>query len=264
MRMKRNESVAGSRTLFLDVRDADGGWVVPTGLVLANLLYDPGTGHKALAGGTLIPSDKPYTFTGFTFTTTNATETVNKVAHGLLTGDGPVQLTTTGTLPAGYALLTNYWVIKTGADTLQLASSLANALAGTAVNITTDGTGTHTLSPVAGTKRLLNGQFVYTFTQAETNVTASWISITVEESASFSKTEQTVDLYTPEWDEISEGAWTRADIQRLHSSILAARVGVFNTSTLVFRDLLNTLDRWVITKSTVGRLTAAVGGGGLG
>lgn len=86
---------------------------------------------------------------GATFTTTHATETVNITTHGLLTGDGPVQLTTSGALPAGFALLTDYWIIRTGASTLKLALSLADALAGTAVEITGDGTGTHTLTGTA-------------------------------------------------------------------------------------------------------------------
>jgi hypothetical protein len=75
---------------------------------------------------------------------TNATNTINEAAHGLSTGDGPVQLTTTGTLPAGLSLLTDYWIIVTGAGTFKLAASLADALAGTAVSFSDDGTGTHT------------------------------------------------------------------------------------------------------------------------
>jgi len=68
------------------------------------------------------------------------------VAHGFLTGL-KVQLTTTTTLPAGLSLATDYWVIKLTADTFKLAASLADALAGTAVNITDTGTGTHTITP---------------------------------------------------------------------------------------------------------------------
>lgn len=76
--------------------------------------------------------------------TTHGTDTFNKAAHGLLTGDGPVQLTSSGGLPPELALLTDYWIIKTGAGTFKLASSLANALLGVAVAFSTDGTGVHT------------------------------------------------------------------------------------------------------------------------
>ena len=95
------------------------------------------------------------TFTAFTFTTTFGTDTVNAAAHGLLTGDGPVRLTTTTTLPAGLALATDYYVIKTAAGTLKLAASRTLAYAGTAIDITDDGTGTHTLSATASTVRPL-------------------------------------------------------------------------------------------------------------
>jgi hypothetical protein len=78
--------------------------------------------------------------------TTHATDTFNEAAHGLLTGDGPFQLTTSGTVPAGLALLHDYWVIKTGAGTFKLADSLALALAGTPVTFSSDGTGVHTIT----------------------------------------------------------------------------------------------------------------------
>lgn len=57
-----------------------------------------------------------------------------------------VRLTTTVTLPAGLALATDYYVIKTTDLTCQLATSYANAVAGTAINITGTGTGTHTIN----------------------------------------------------------------------------------------------------------------------
>lgn len=60
------------------------------------------------------------------------------------TGDG-VRFTTTGTLPAPLAAATTYYVIAT-ADrrVFKLATSLANAFAGTAINLTNAGSGTHT------------------------------------------------------------------------------------------------------------------------
>lgn len=91
--------------------------------------------------------------------TAAATNICTATAHGLLTGDGPVQLTTTDTLPAGLDLLTDYWIIKLTNDTFSFAASLALALAGTAVDITDTGTGTHTLSDKA-----------FTFTAATTDI----------------------------------------------------------------------------------------------
>jgi len=57
-----------------------------------------------------------------------------------------VRLTTTTTLPAPLATGTDYYVIKTSDTTFQLATSYANAVAGTQINITDAGTGTHTIT----------------------------------------------------------------------------------------------------------------------
>ena len=57
-----------------------------------------------------------------------------------------VRLTTSNTLPAGLATGTDYYVIKLTDTTCKLASSYANAVAGTAVDITDTGTGTHTIN----------------------------------------------------------------------------------------------------------------------
>lgn len=61
-------------------------------------------------------------------------------------GTGTVgQFTTTTTLPSGLSLLTDYYVIKVSDTQIKVASSLANAVAGTAVNITSQGSGTTTV-----------------------------------------------------------------------------------------------------------------------
>lgn len=89
--------------------------------------------------------------TGKNFTADNTTDRCTAAAHGWNTGDGPIQLTNSGgALPTGLTALTDYYIIKVDANTFQLATSLANALAGTAVNFTTDGTGTQTATPTAG------------------------------------------------------------------------------------------------------------------
>lgn len=59
------------------------------------------------------------------------------------------QFTTTGTLPAGLSLATDYWIVRQSATTAKVATSWANAVAGTYVDITGAGTGTHTLTIAA-------------------------------------------------------------------------------------------------------------------
>lgn len=78
-----------------------------------------------------------------------ANDTITEAAHGFKTGLKG-QLTTSGVLPAGLALATDYFVIVVDADTFKLATSLVNAQAGTAVNITAAaGGGTHTFTSTA-------------------------------------------------------------------------------------------------------------------
>jgi len=57
-----------------------------------------------------------------------------------------VRFTTTGTLPTGLSLNTDYWLVRQGATTSKVATTYANAIAGTVVAYTDGGTGTHTLT----------------------------------------------------------------------------------------------------------------------
>jgi len=80
-----------------------------------------------------------------TFTAAN-TDVCTAVAHGLLTGD-QVRLTTSAAdLPLNLVIDTDYYVIKLTDDTFKLATSVANAEAGTAVDIGDAGTGVHTIT----------------------------------------------------------------------------------------------------------------------
>lgn len=65
-------------------------------------------------------------------------------AHGMDTGL-KIRLTTSSALPAGLAAATDYYVIAVDDDTFQLATSYANAFAGTDIDITDYGVGTHTI-----------------------------------------------------------------------------------------------------------------------
>jgi len=77
-----------------------------------------------------------------------ASDQIYLPSHGFHTGSGPVQLTTTGVLPTGLAAVTNYFVIRVDGHRVKLATSLVNANAGTAVNLTALGSGVHTATYV--------------------------------------------------------------------------------------------------------------------
>jgi len=56
-----------------------------------------------------------------------------------------VRFTTSGALPTGLSLLTDYWTIRINATTCKFATSLANAIAGTAIAYTDTGSPTTTM-----------------------------------------------------------------------------------------------------------------------
>ena len=84
------------------------------------------TGTKLVQLGTLVGVP----------TATNATDTFNLVAHGLLNGARVHFATTTGVLPAGLSATTVYYVVSQAANTFKVSA----AIGGAAVDITTDGT----------------------------------------------------------------------------------------------------------------------------
>ena len=79
------------------------------------------------------------------FTVNTSTDVITTAtAHGLHANDDVIRVSSTGTLPAPLAAATNYYVISTPTTTtLQIASTVG----GTAINLTTAGTGTHSLTP---------------------------------------------------------------------------------------------------------------------
>lgn len=82
-----------------------------------------------------------------TFTADAGTDICTAAATVPNTGTAVV-LTTTGTLPAGLSTGTVYFVEKLSSTTFSLATTIANANASTAIDITDAGTGTHTISTV--------------------------------------------------------------------------------------------------------------------
>lgn len=82
-----------------------------------------------------------------TYTAVAATDLCTLTAHGYLTGDA-VQVSTSSAVPGGLAISTTYYVIFVSANTFKLATTPTNAAAGTAIDITSTGTGTQSISKV--------------------------------------------------------------------------------------------------------------------
>lgn len=85
--------------------------------------------------------------------TVTATDSGGKLLlsySGDITNFSKVRFLTTGTLPGGLNLLTDYWLVRMSAGTAQVATSLANAQAGTTIAYSTAGSGTHTAQGATG------------------------------------------------------------------------------------------------------------------
>ncbi len=84
------------------------------------------------------------------------TDELTVTAHGFtdFSGDGPVvwDTATGGTVPAGLTNGAQYWIGIVNANTLKLATSDVNAATGVWVNITSAGSGTHTLKRAQNTQ----------------------------------------------------------------------------------------------------------------
>lgn len=101
-----------------------------------------------------LPQSYFITFTARTFTADAGTD--NCTASDSLSSDNyrgqAVYFTTTGTLPGGLSTGTVYFLIYSSATVFKVATSYKNSVgsaAGTQIDITSAGTGTHTVNPVA-------------------------------------------------------------------------------------------------------------------
>lgn len=128
-----------------------------------------------------VPSPTVISHTGINSTSDvdDTTEVITIASHGWLTGDGPVQATVeTGALPApDITAATDYWIIKVDANSVKIATSLANAVAGTAVDLT-DAVGTFTLADVQSDAFLVEEpEFAPEITVLERNNARTTLSI---------------------------------------------------------------------------------------
>jgi hypothetical protein len=121
--------------------------VAPCTLALVDVIgfYRVTTVTTLTAQATTNTLSQTDTFTADAGTDICTWTSVVNIPSNILTGTR-VRLTTTTTLPAGLALATDYYVIKLSDTTFRLATTYANAVTGTQINITDAGTGTHTVN----------------------------------------------------------------------------------------------------------------------
>lgn len=118
-----------------------------------------------------------------TFTAAGATNIFTVASHGFRTGIKVRVSNSGGALPTGLAAGTDYYVIKIDANTFYLSTTYLGAINGGAIiDITSDGTGTNTVTPqaVAGTA----GSGTYLLTLPESLVIDSnFISVGTNKNA---------------------------------------------------------------------------------
>lgn len=263
---QKNQATAAKRRCLLSITD-DSGMPVSPGLDFITLgavfVIGVNAPNADLAVGTLTNVRRALVVPDDTFTATHGTETFTAVAHGLETGDGPIRVSSTTTLPTGLSAGVDYYVIKVSADDFQLATSLANAYAGTELTISDNGTGTHTLSDTASTKRGLWGKFVYEATQGETNhdnpESVVFVDYTGYLLMNGGGAITTVDMASDSeaWGGILEGAITRDDALRLVLRHVAAKYSI-SGGVYTFRDLADSKDSHHGTITGSGRSSTGI------
>lgn len=205
----------------------------------------------------------------FAFTADATTDQLHKVAHLLETGDGPFTPTNSGgALPGGLVLVPPlYYVIKVDADNFKVATSLANAYAAVAVDITSNGSGVNTWTPAAGCTRGMDGRFVYRATQGETDHDGDEMEVVVDSGSAGDYAlvnsaggAATVAMNSDgtDWSGILEGGITRDQALRaLLRGEVAKKTIVAGVTTT--RDLADTKNshHGVVTSSG-GRVSAVV------
>lgn len=150
---------------------APDGWLICNGAAVSRDTYEDlfdviGTTYGAGDGATTfnlpdLRSRSPigvgtgtYSFTFASTDVNTANDQITIAANPELVTGRKIQLTTTGALPTGLALATDYYVIVVDSTHIKLASSLANAVAGTAIDITGAGSGTNTATGTLSARAL--------------------------------------------------------------------------------------------------------------
>lgn len=87
-----------------------------------------------------------------------AANTLTCALHARVTGDGPVRVASTGTVPPALTVNTDYWVVRVDANTIKLATSFANAMAAVPVVVDLTGAGTGSITIVATSSTVRAGQ----------------------------------------------------------------------------------------------------------
>lgn len=183
--------------------------VVPNTLALVDVIgwYRRTPASSTTADAMTNTLGQSATFTADAGTDTCTYTSTTSYPSNLLTGTRH-RFTTTTTLPAPLALATDYYLIRVSDTTFKVATSYANAIAGTAINITDAGTGTHTISWLYN--RYTNGAGVQAI--AFNNTASALAAATPNIALGYTNSAQTASRATPTVLPIGKSAATSCHI----------------------------------------------------
>lgn len=145
-------SIPGSLTPFqysvpADCDTCGAGYTLAFATDVYNIVANEATYANAAAVTTAYQNASLKTFTGVISAPNITANQIPVTAHGFVTGQKVVYTDGGGTAIIGLTTATNYYVIKVDANTVKLATTAVNAIAGTAIDITATGVGVaHTLT----------------------------------------------------------------------------------------------------------------------
>lgn len=187
---------------------------VPCVMMLVDLLaHYPITSVTTTGNQTLINS--------ITFTADSGTEIITHTGYDIATYSRVQVSNSGGGLPGGLSAATDYWTVRQSASTSKLATSLANAVAGTTIDITSNGTGTQTVT--VGLPRYSTGAGVQAFLCPSTVMGAGTPTCTV----GYTNSAGTASRATPSSPALPTVNTTSPVSQVSHSGTGAGKYGPF-------------------------------------
>lgn len=251
----KNEPTASLRRCLLRVTNMATGQLADRGLDFTGYVYLTRDGVKSYVGlGTVVNHRRVFVVADDVIESVDTgLDEVVMTAHGYETGDGPLDSNeVTGAVAAG----ADIYAIRVDANTVAWASSLANAYAGTRIALAGTETGA-TISDNADTERGIDGEWIYTATQAETNYSTAEMLVSIYGYASHESQSTIGILSSADGDVELENGITRDDATRIILRSLAAKFSITG-GVYQFRDMADSKDSHHGTITASGRIDADI------
>lgn len=200
-----------------------------------------GTAYEAASIATIATTD-----------VNTGTSTITETAHKFVTGQKVTYSNGGGASITGLTTATDYFVIKTGANTFKVATTYANAVAGTAITLSGTGNNAQTFSPVftaafvgqtgataqvkltvpagADVTTLLADSVDFAFTTGETCVFATPDAIAWEEAGTGLSSERTMKISALQRPDCDSDGDRLADLTAILSGVQGIQI---DTLTLI-------------------------------